>query len=54
LKIVTETNKKEELSQNKEELINTIQGAWENVSLEMIEVLLASMPHRLKAVMQVV
>jgi hypothetical protein len=49
---VKDTIQKEELPQNKEELVNTIQRAWEEVSLEMIEVLLASMPHRMKVVIK--
>lgn len=51
-KIVKDTIQKEELPRNKEELVNTIHRAWEEVSLEMIEVLLASMPHRMKAVIK--
>jgi hypothetical protein len=51
-KIVKNTIQKEELPQNKEELVNTIQRAWEEVSLEMIEVLLASMPHCMKVVIK--
>ena len=50
--VLKDTIQKEELPQNKEELVNTIQRAWEEVSLEMIEVLLASMPHRMKAVIK--
>jgi len=38
--------------QSKEELVNTIERSWEEMSLEMIEVLLASMPHRMKAVIK--
>jgi len=51
-KIVKDTNKKEELRQNKEELVNTIQRAWQEVSLEMIEVIFASMPDCMKAIIQ--
>jgi hypothetical protein len=51
-KSLKDTIQKKELPQNKEELVNTIQRAWEEVSLEMIEVLLASMPHRMKAVIK--
>lgn len=51
-KIVKDTIQKEELPQNKEELVNTIEKAWEEVSLETIEVLLSTMPHRMKAVIK--
>ena len=42
----------EELPQNQEQLVNAIQRAREEVSLEIIEVFLASMPHRMKAVIK--
>jgi hypothetical protein len=34
---VNDTIQKEELPQNEEELVNAIQRAWEEVSLEMID-----------------
>jgi len=37
------------LPQNKEELVKTILKAWEAMSLEMFEVLLASIPYCMKA-----
>jgi hypothetical protein len=40
------------LLQNKEELVNTIQRIWEEVSIEIIEVLLASMPYYMKAIIK--
>jgi len=43
---------KEKLPQNKEELVNTIQKTWEKVSVEMMKVLFANMPHRMKAVIK--
>ena len=51
-KIVKDIVQKEVLPQNKEELVNTIHRAWEEVSLELIECILASMPHRMKAVIK--
>jgi len=49
-KIVKDTIPNEVLPQNKEELVNTIQKAWEEVSLKMIEVLFASMLNYMKAI----
>ena len=51
-KIVKDIVQKEVLPQNKEELVNTIHRAWEEVSLELIECILASMPHYMKAVIK--
>ena len=35
---------------NKDKLIKSIEWAWEAISMETLEILLASMPHRMKAV----
>ena len=51
-KIVKDIVQKEVLPHNKEELVNTIHRAWEEVSLELIECILVSMPHRMKAVIK--
>ena len=51
-KIVKDIVQKEVLPQNKEELVNTIHRAWEEVSLELIECILASMPHHMNAVIK--
>ena len=40
------------LLQNKEELVNTILRAWKKMFLEKIEVLFASMPHHMKAIIK--
>ena len=42
----------EVLPQSKEELVNAVLRAWKEVSLEKIEVLLASMPHCMKAIIK--
>lgn len=41
---------KETRPNNKDELIKSIERAWEAISMETLEILLASMPHRMKAV----
>ena len=38
---------------NKDRLIESIEQAWEAISMETLEILLASMPHRMKAVINV-
>jgi hypothetical protein len=35
---------------NKEEMIQTIQGEWEQVSLEQLQMLISSMPNRMQAI----
>ena len=35
---------------NKDELIESIERAWEVISMETLEIFLASMPHRMKAI----
>ena len=41
---------KETRPNNKDELIESIEQAWEGISMETLEILLVSMPHRMKAV----
>jgi len=50
--IVKDIVQNEVPQQNQEELVKTIQRAWEEVSLEIIEVLLASMPYCMKAIIK--
>ena len=38
------------IPQNQEELIESIEQAWEDISKEIIEILIASMPKRMRAV----
>jgi len=52
--IVKDTIQNEVLPQNREELVKTIQKAWKEVFLEMIEVLLGSMPYCIKSKLIVV
>ena len=35
---------------NKEEMIQSIERAWEDISMETLEILIASMPCRMKAI----
>lgn len=51
-KIVKDSVQKEALPKNREELIETIQRAWEGVSEEILGTLISSMPCRLKAVIK--
>ena len=44
---------KETTPNNKDELIESIEQAWEAISMETLEILLASMPHRMKAIINV-
>ena len=44
---------KETKPNNKGKLIKSIERAWEAISMETFEILLASMPHRMKAVINV-
>ena len=41
---------KETRPNNKDELIKSIERAWKAISMETLEILLASMPYRMKAV----
>ena len=41
---------KETRPNNKDELIKSIEWAWEAISMETLEILLASMLHRMKAI----
>ena len=49
-KVIKDVVQKECLPKNKEEFIKTIQEAWEEMSLEILETLIASMPFRMMAV----
>ena len=44
------TVQKETKPNNKDKLIESIERVWKAISIETLEILLASMPHRMKAI----
>ena len=52
-KILKDVVQKESLPRNRDELVETLQQVWEEVSLQTINVLIASMPFRMEAVINV-
>ena len=53
-KIVKDSVQNGPIPQNQEELIKSIERAWEGIYEEIIEILIASMPQRMRAVIDVV
>ncbi|CAA9501973.1 MAG: hypothetical protein AVDCRST_MAG96-2018 [uncultured Segetibacter sp.] len=51
-KIVKDSVQNDVMPRNKDELVESVQRAWEGISMEILEVLIASMPFRMKAVIQ--
>ena len=49
-KILKDVVQKEFLPRNRDELVKTLQRVWEEMSLQTINVLIASMPFRMEAV----
>jgi phage-related protein len=39
-------------NKNKEEMRQTVQGVWDQVSLEQLQMLISSMPNRMQTIIQ--